>query len=331
MILSVKDLRIGFRRGTTDLVAVDGVSFDVEEGEIFAIIGESGSGKSLTGMSIVGLTPPNAVASGSITFKGRELLNRSDAELQLIRGKEIGIVYQDPLGSMNPVWPVGDQIAEALRAHGLADRKTSVKRAIDLMERVHIGDPVRVARAYPHEISGGMRQRAMIAMALACGPSLLIADEPTTALDVTIKAQVLELLAELRREFALTVVLITHDMGVVAELADRIHVMYAGKTAEIGPADAIMQRPSHPYTQALMASSTISETTPKSHLRAISGTAPMLNAYPSACRFHPRCAKAEEDCSRVAPPLRPYGAVQLSCHHPSTTDALAFAGSTQGI
>lgn len=316
MILSVRDLRIAFRPGERELVAVDGISFDVEEGEVFVIIGESGSGKTLTGMSIMGLLPAGARAAGSIRFKGAELLNRPESELRRVRGKDIGVVYQDPLGAMNPVWPVGDQIAEALTAHGLAEPRSAARRAVELLERVHIPDPTRVAKAYPHEISGGMRQRAMIAMALACGPSLLIADEPTTALDVTIKAQVLDLLAELKRELSLTIILITHDMGVVAELADRILVMYAGKAAEIGTADSIMTRPCHPYSQALMLSATMSEAPAKADLRAIAGSAPTLNAFPPGCRFHPRCPSAQDDCRAAVPPLRPFGDVTLACHHP---------------
>jgi oligopeptide/dipeptide ABC transporter ATP-binding protein len=318
MILSVRDLAIGFRRPGRDLVAVDHISFDVAAGETFVIIGESGSGKSLTGTSIAGLQPQTAFATGSIRFKDRELLNRPDTELRRIRGREIGLIYQDPLGSLNPVWPVGNQIAEALTAHGLASGAEADRRAVEMLERVRIPDPQRVARAYPHEISGGMRQRAMIAMALAAGPSLLIADEPTTALDVTIKAQMLELLAELRRELSLTIVLITHDMGVVAEVADRILVMYAGRIAEIGPADAIMRRPSHPYTAALMTSAMISEATPKHDLNAIVGVAPGLGAFPPACRFHPRCPKTETDCRTVEPLQRVLGEVQLACHHPVT-------------
>jgi oligopeptide/dipeptide ABC transporter ATP-binding protein len=318
MILSVRDLAIGFRRPGRDLVAVDHISFDVAQGETFVIIGESGSGKSLTGMSIAGLQPQAAFATGSIRFKDRELLNRPDAELRRIRGREIGLIYQDPLGSLNPVWPVGNQIAEALTAHGLASGAEADRRAVEMLDRVRIPDPQRVARAYPHEISGGMRQRAMIAMALAAGPSLLIADEPTTALDVTIKAQMLELLAELRRELSLTIVLITHDMGVVAEIADRILVMYAGRIAEIGPADAIMRRPSHPYTAALMTSAMISEATPKHDLNAIVGVAPGLGAFPPACRFHPRCPKVQADCRTVEPLQRALGEVELACHHPVT-------------
>ncbi|MFO1055856.1 MAG: ABC transporter ATP-binding protein [Dongiaceae bacterium] len=321
MLLEVSGLRIAFPGREGELVAVDGLDFAVAEGEIFVIIGESGSGKSLTGMSVVGLTPPTAAARGSIRFKGRELLGRPEPELRRVRGREVGIVYQDPLGAMNPVWPVGEQIAEALVTHRMASRGAAARRAVELLARVHIPDPARVARAYPHEVSGGMRQRAMIAMALACGPSLLIADEPTTALDVTIKAQVLELLQELRKELSLTIVLITHDMGVVAELADRILVMYAGKAAEIGPADAIMQRPSHPYTRALMLSAMIAEAPPKAELGAIRGTAPPLGARPSGCPFHPRCPAAQEDCRAAMPPVRAHRAVRLACHHPLTLEA----------
>jgi oligopeptide/dipeptide ABC transporter ATP-binding protein len=316
MILSIRDLRIGFRQRDRELIAVDGLSFDVAEGETFVIIGESGSGKSLTGMSITGLQPPNAFVSGSILFRNKELLHRPEAELRKIRGREIGMIYQDPLSSINPVWPVGDQIAEALSAHELSRGAAAARRAVELLERVHIPDPKRVARAYPHEISGGMRQRAMIAMALACGPSLLIADEPTTALDVTIKAQIIELLAELRRDMALTVMLITHDMGVVAEIADRILVMYAGRLAEIGDADTIMRTPSHPYTAALMLSAMVSEAAPKQELQAISGSAPQLGAFPPGCRFHPRCPNAEDDCPLEQPPLRAAGASRFACYHP---------------
>ena len=318
MILSVRDLRVSFG----PLRAVDALSFDVAEREIFVIIGESGSGKSLTGMSVLGLLPPRASAAGSIRFAGQELLGRPESELRRLRGREIGVVYQDPLSALNPVWPVGEQIAEVLRAHGLAGRRAAARRAVELLERVHIPDPSRVAHAFPHEISGGMRQRAMIAMALACGPRLLIADEPTTALDVTIKAQVLDLLKELRRDLALTIVLITHDMGVVAEIADRIMVMYAGRAAEIGAAGSIIDHPAHPYTQALMTSAMVAEAAPKSELRAILGTAPPLHARPAGCAFHPRCARAAEDCRAIEPALRKVGDVLAACHHPSDVASL---------
>jgi oligopeptide/dipeptide ABC transporter ATP-binding protein len=293
MILSVREFSTGFRQGGESLVAVDGISFDVEQGETFVIIGESGSGKSLTGMSIAGLQPTTAFVSGSIRFKDREMLKQPDAELRKLRGTEIGLIYQDPLSSLNPVWPIGDQIAETLTAHGLAGRAEARKRAVEMLERVRIPDPRRVASAYPHEISGGMRQRVMIAMALVAGPSLLIADEPTT-----------------------TIVLITHDMGVVAEVADRILVLYAGRIAELGPADDIMLQPSHPYTAALMTSAMISQTPAKQDLNAIIGGAPGLGSFPTGCRFHPRCPRAQDDCRTIMPPRRKFGTVELACHHP---------------
>jgi oligopeptide/dipeptide ABC transporter ATP-binding protein len=316
VILEVRDLKVGFGQGPDRRDAVDGVSFDVAEGEFFLVIGESGSGKSLTGGAIVGLNPPGAAVSGSVRFKGRELIGQSERVLRRVRGGEIGIVYQNPLGAMNPVWPVGDQIAEALRVHDRADRRHAVIRAVELLERVHIPDPERVAKAYPHEISGGMRQRAVIAMALACDPSLLIADEPTTALDVTVKAQVLDLLAELRRDLNLSGMLITHDMGVVAQLADRVLVMYAGRVAETGPADAILSSPGHPYTEALMLSGGMSETPFKAPLQAIPGSAPPLEARPPGCRFNPRCPQAADDCRSVVPQLRPVRSTVSACHHP---------------
>jgi len=316
VILEVRDLKVGFGQGADRRDAVDGVSFDVAEGEFFLVIGESGSGKSLTGGAIVGLNPPGATVSGSVRFKGRELIGQSERVLRRVRGGEIGIVYQNPLGAMNPVWPVGDQIAEALRVHGRADGRRAAIRAVELLERVHIPDPGRVASAYPHEISGGMRQRAVIAMALACDPSLLIADEPTTALDVTVKAQVLDLLAELRRDLNLSVMLITHDMGVVAQLADRVLVMYAGRVAETGPAEAILSIPAHPYTEALMLSGGMADAPFKALLQAISGSAPLLEARPPGCRFNPRCPRAEDDCRGVVPKLRPVQSTVAACHHP---------------
>ena len=315
-ILSVRDLRVGFGLGSARRDAVDGVSFDVDEGEFFLVIGESGSGKSLTGSAIVGLNPAGAVVSGSVRFKDQEMVGQPERALRRVRGRDIGIVYQNPLSSMNPVWPIGDQIAETLWVHGLADRRRAATRAVELLERVHIPDPGRVAQAFPHEISGGMRQRAVIAMALACDPALLIADEPTTALDVTIKAQVLDLLQELRRDLKLSVMLITHDMGVVAHLADRVLVMYAGRVVEVGPVEHILSRPAHPYTEALMLSGGLSEAPFKSPLRTIPGHAPPIDARPQGCNFNPRCPKAQGDCRVHTPELRVIRGTLAACHHP---------------
>jgi oligopeptide/dipeptide ABC transporter ATP-binding protein len=315
-LLEVRNLSVSFGDAAAARRAVDDVTFDVREGEFFLIIGESGSGKSLTGGAIAGLNPGSARQSGSVRFKGREIIDLPERVFRRIRGEEIGVVYQNPLSAMNPVWRVGDQIAEALTIHRKAGRARAAQRAIELLEQVHIPDSRRVARAYPHEISGGMRQRAMIAMAIACDPALLIADEPTTALDVTIKAQILDLLLELRRERALTVMLISHDMGVVAQLADRVLVMYAGRIAEVGPADTIMTAPAHPYTDALMTSAGRSGAPFKGDLRAIQGSPPTLNARPSGCSFHPRCPRAQSLCAMEAPALRRVGGTFAACHFP---------------
>lgn len=322
-MLRVRDLTVSFPSATGSLEAVRGISFDVRQGETFAIIGESGSGKSLTAMSIVGLTPDAASVSGSIELDGKQLFGLSDTDLSKVRGQLIGVVYQDPISALNPVQRIGGQIAEALEVHGLANRKTAWLKAVDLMGKMHIPDPKRVARAYPHQISGGMRQRAVFAMALACDPRLLIADEPTTALDVTIKAQVLELMKELQRELLLTTLLITHDMGVVAEIADTILVMYAGKIAEIGPASQILSEPRHPYTEALLQSAQIAETPPQSLLPSVTGAPPTLAERMSGCPFHPRCSHASARCELVAPELQTRDERASACHYPIQSKKVA--------
>ena len=317
-MLEVENLTVSFTGRDGRAVAVDGISFTVAEGETFVIIGESGSGKSLTGMAIAGLTPEGASVGGSIRFAGRDIVGLPDAAMRRVRGREIGIIYQDPLGALNPVHTVGDQIAEALRVQGLARGREAMEAAVALLDRVRIPDPARVAAAYPHQISGGMRQRAVIAMAVACSPKLLIADEPTTALDVTIKAQVLDLLRELKAGMSLTTLLITHDMGVVAEVADRILVMYAGTVVEVGPAQALMDHPAHPYTSVLLASAMMAEAEPQTELVVVPGGTPPLGAMPSGCRFNPRCPLATDRCRAEVPVLRPVGGGEAACHHPLT-------------
>ncbi len=315
-MLNVRDLTITFPSNAGPLAAVEGLSFTIERNETFAIIGESGSGKSLTAMSVVGLTPPGAQVTGEITLNGDPLSGLSDRALARVRGRRIGIVYQDPISALNPVHRIGDQIAEGLIVHGLARRSEAARQAVSLLDKMRIPDPGRVALAYPHQISGGMRQRAVFAMALACGPDLLIADEPTTALDVTIKAQVLDLLRTLRSEMDLTTLLITHDMGVVAEAADRILVMYAGQIAELGPAEAILSAPSHPYSQALLQSALIGEAAPQTILPAVAGAPPGLTEVVTGCRFNPRCPFATDLCRKEVPAPRSVGPVTVACHHP---------------
>ena len=296
-VLSVENLRVGF--GTEDglVQAVDGVSFDVAPGEIVAIVGESGCGKSVTAQSIVGLTrATNARISGSIRFKGTELTDMSDDDLRHVRGEKIAMVFQDPMSSLNPVYRVGDQIVEMIRAHRDVSKAEARTRAEELLRSVGIPNPERRVRSYPHEFSGGMRQRVMIAMALALEPEILIADEPTTALDVTVQAQILRLLETLNREQGLAVVLITHDLGVVAEIADRVLVMYAGQVVENATLDEIFYDPQHPYAWGLMGSLARLDQ-PRSHrLSQIAGSPPSLLNPPTGCRFAPRCPHSFDRC-----------------------------------
>jgi oligopeptide/dipeptide ABC transporter ATP-binding protein len=302
-LLSVKDLRVGFTTEAGRLQAVDGVSFDLAAGEVLAIVGESGSGKSVTAQTILGLTrSPNAVIEGAARLGETELLHASEAELREIRGERIGMVFQDPMTSFNPVYRIGTQIVEAIRAHrGDVSREEARSRAIELLESVGIPEASRRVDDYPHEFSGGMRQRAMIAMGLALEPEVLIADEPTTALDVTIQAQILELLEGLNRERNLATILITHDLGVVAEVADRVMVMYAGRAVEEGSLDDIFYDPQHPYTWGLLGSlSRIDQPRPQ-RLPQISGAPPSLIALPQGCPFRPRCPHEFSKCPELPP------------------------------
>jgi oligopeptide/dipeptide ABC transporter ATP-binding protein len=300
-LLSVRDLRVGFATEGGLLQAVDGVSFDLNAGEVLAIVGESGSGKSVTAQTMIGLTrSKNARIEGSVEFEGHELVNASDAELRRLRGDRIAMVFQDPMTSFNPVYRIGDQIVEAIRTHKSdVSKRDAKRRAVELFDSVGIPNAERRVDDYPHEFSGGMRQRAMIAMALALEPDVLIADEPTTALDVTIQAQILRLLEELNRERALATILITHDLGVVADVADRVLVMYAGRVVERGTLDEIFYDPQHPYTWGLMGSLTRLDRPRPKRLPQIAGSPPSLLDLPEGCSFRPRCPHEFAKCAQM--------------------------------
>ncbi len=303
-LLSVSNLRVVFGSRPYELSAVDGVGFELAEGEVLGIVGESGSGKSVTALSIMGLLPkpPARVVAGSIKFQGEELLALGEREMQRVRGPGIGMVFQEPMTSLNPVFPIGDQLMETVRVHERVGKAAQRERAVAMLAKVGIAEPERRLRDYPHQLSGGMRQRVMIAMALACNPKLLIADEPTTALDVTIQQQILELLLDLREELGMAIVIITHNMGVVAEMADRVIVMYAGRIVERAPVAELFERPAHPYTRGLLESIPTLEDE-RDRLRTIPGTLPNPAALPPGCRFEPRCQWRIAACAAAVPPL----------------------------
>jgi oligopeptide/dipeptide ABC transporter ATP-binding protein len=304
-LLRVDDLRVTFATEDGEVQAVDGVSFDLAPGEVLAIVGESGSGKSVTAQTITGLTrAPNARITGSVTYRDRELNGLDDDQLRDVRGEEIAMVFQDPMSSLNPVYRVGDQITEMIHAHRDVSKKEAADRAVELLASVGIPNPERRLRSYPHEFSGGMRQRVMIAMALSLEPKVLIADEPTTALDVTVQAQILRLIDQLNRDRDLAVILITHDLGVVAEIADRVVVMYAGQIVEDATLDEIFYDPQHPYTWGLLGSLTRLDQPRSGRLSQITGQPPSLLNPPSGCRFAPRCPHVFDKCSEL-PPLEP--------------------------
>jgi len=303
-LLQVDGLTTVFETASGSVVAVDAISFTIRAGETLGLVGESGSGKSVTALSIMRLVqPPGRIAGGRLLFKGRDLLALSEHEMQAVRGAEIALVFQEPMTALNPVFTVGDQIGEALIVHGMANRCEARTRAIELLDAVRIPDPSARARDYPHQLSGGMRQRVMIAIALACKPSLVIADEPTTALDVTIQAQILDLLREMKAAFGLSLLLVTHDLGVIAETADRVAVMYAGRIVESGPVRAVLNDPQHPYTRGLLAS--IPGGRPGDRLRAIDGSVPLLGQLPPGCAFNPRCPDRFAPCTIDPPPEFP--------------------------
>jgi oligopeptide/dipeptide ABC transporter ATP-binding protein len=307
-LLEVEDLRTYFKTREGEVHAVDGVSFEVEEGSVLGIVGESGCGKSVTSLSIMGLVQnPGRVVSGSIRFEGRELTTMSDKQLEDVRGNQIAMIFQDPMTSLNPTLTIGTQLTETLRRHLGLSKDAARKRAIELLEEVHIPDAARRVRDYPHRFSGGMRQRVMIAIALSCNPKLLIADEPTTALDVTVQAGVLELLDDLRREHGMTMIIISHNMGVIAETAEDVLVMYAGQVVEQATVTDLFDRPEHPYTEALLGSLPDLEDKDPRHgrLATIPGRPPDLLVPPEGCRFAPRCRYAGiDDCPTVQPELR---------------------------
>jgi oligopeptide/dipeptide ABC transporter ATP-binding protein len=311
-LLRVDGLRTYFFTDDATLRAVDGVSFDVEAGETLAVVGESGSGKSVTALSILQLVaqPPGRIVGGRVLFKGRDLLTLSGADMRAIRGKEISMIFQEPMTSLNPVYSCGEQIIESLVLHERLDRRAARARAIEMLKLVGIPAAEQRVDEYPHQMSGGMRQRVMIAMALACRPSILIADEPTTALDVTIQAQILELLKQLQHELGMAVILITHDLGVVAETADRVAVMYAGQVVEYCDVQAAFTRPLHPYTAGLQASLPKLGTA-RDRLRVIPGDVPNPARFPKGCRFHPRCPVAIPRCLED-PELEPFTGNRLS-------------------
>jgi oligopeptide/dipeptide ABC transporter ATP-binding protein len=304
-LLRVDDLRVSFATEDGVVQAVDGVSFELAAGEILAIVGESGCGKSVTAQTLTGLTrAPNARITGSVSYRGRELNGLDDDELRDVRGEEIAMVFQDPMCSLNPVYRIGDQITEMIHAHRDVSKDEASSRAVDLLRSVGIPNPERRMRSYPHEFSGGMRQRVMIAMALSLEPKVLIADEPTTALDVTVQAQILRLIDQLNRDRDLAVILITHDLGVVAEVADRVVVMYAGQIVEDATLDEIFYDPQHPYTWGLLGSLTRLDQPRIGRLPQITGQPPSLLDPPSGCRFAPRCRHVFEKCDEL-PPLEP--------------------------
>jgi peptide/nickel transport system ATP-binding protein len=317
MILEVKDLRIEFRSRHGTLVAVDGASFSIAPGEVLGVVGESGAGKSLTGTAIIGLLePPGCIAAGEIWLEGERIDNLPHEALRRIRGRRIGAIFQDPLTSLNPLYTIGQQLVETIRTHMDIDAAEARQRALALLREVGIPAPEARIDHYPHQFSGGMRQRVVIALALCAEPRLIIADEPTTALDVSIQAQIIQLLKRLARDHGTAVMLITHDMGVIAETADRVAVMYAGRIAEIGPVREVIRAARHPYTVGLMGSIPkirVASDQPHAPLVQIDGAMPRLNAIPSGCAFHPRCGRRFERCASERPDLRPVGSNLAAC------------------
>ncbi|WP_243546495.1 ABC transporter ATP-binding protein [Pseudodesulfovibrio tunisiensis] len=312
-ILDIQGLTTCFSSPQGIAKAVDTVSIGFTQGETLALVGESGCGKTVLALSILGLVPdpPGRITEGSVLYKGRDLLDMREPELRTIRGNDISMIFQEPMTALNPVFRINDQIAEPLRLHRNMSKREALDKAVDMLDRVGIPNPSAVARAFPHELSGGMRQRVMIAMALSCDPDVLIADEPTTALDVTIQAQILDLMNDMKQRMNGSLMLITHDLGVVARMAQRIAVMYAGKIVELAEARDLFHAPLHPYTQGLLGS--VPKIGLKRELSPIPGIVPGIFDQPQGCRFHPRCPKAFARCSKELPPLLAMGNRQVRC------------------
>jgi oligopeptide/dipeptide ABC transporter ATP-binding protein len=303
-LLEVKDLRTSFFTDAGEVRAVDGASFAVEAGKLMGLVGESGSGKTASVLSVMRLLPESArVVGGAVLFEGRDLLKLSEPEMRAVRGAKIAMIFQEPMTSLNPVFTIGSQIGEAVRLHQRTGRRETLERTIEALRLVGIADPERRVNDYPHQLSGGMRQRVMIAMALACEPKLLIADEPTTALDVTIQAQILDLIRELQVRLKLAVILVTHDLGIVAQYADDVTILYAARVMEQAPSAELFRNPLNPYTRGLLESIPGADGHRHRRLRAIAGTIPNALHPPSGCRFHPRCPMVIDECARVDPPL----------------------------
>ena len=314
-ILRVRDLRVTFALEDGPVHAVDGVSFEIDRGEILGVVGESGCGKSISSLALMGLLPApfGRVTGGSAFFRGTSLFEKSESEMQAIRGRDIAMIFQEPMTSLNPLYTIGNQMAEVFRRHEGLAAEPATRRAVEMLSVVGIPSPEKRIAAYPHELSGGMRQRVMIAMAISCNPALLIADEPTTALDVTIQAQILDLMRGLQEKLRMAMMLISHDLGVIAEMAQRVMVMYAGRVVEYGAAEDIFDSPKHPYTQGLLASIPMPDEK-KDRLQTIPGVVPPLFRLPRGCAFHPRCPSARAVCSTERPPLFLSGSTRVACY-----------------
>ena len=322
-LLEVDDLKMYFHTEDGVVRAVDGVSYTLDRGETLGVVGESGSGKSVTHMTMMGLIPmpPGKIEGGSVLYRGHDLLNMPEAQMQHVRGNDIAMIFQDPMTSLNPVYKIGKQVGEGLRLHRGYSKEQALKRAVELLDAVGISEPEKRVNEYPHQFSGGMRQRVMIAMALACDPDILIADEPTTALDVTIQAQIIELMQEMQEKNGNAIVMITHDLGVVADIADKIMVMYAGRPVEFGTADEIFYESRHPYTWGLIRSIPEQATDEKKPLTPIHGNPPALSNLPKGCVFSPRCPYATDKCRAERPQRFETGTGHYAaCHYAGDAD-----------